>query len=346
MEYRNLGRTGVQVSALCLGCMNFGGRASETASIQIIDLALAAGINFLDTANVYGHNPAKFAEGRGRSEEIIGKALQQTGKRHQIVLATKLHYPMSDDLNEQGNSRRHIIEQCEASLKRLQTDYIDLYQLHAASALVPIDESLRALSDLIQRGLVRYIGVSGFPAWRLLESLWVAKEYGLDRFVCEQPPYNLLDRRIERELLPMAHSYGLGVIVWAPTAGGFLSGKYRQSAKIPRNSRFETFWKGFAPEHFTEFAYAVLREVEALSAKKGCTSAQLALAWVMRQPNITSAITGPRTPEQLEENLGALEIEFTPDDLARLDNVAPPGKERVSYYGDGWDGWRANQFRW
>ncbi|MCA9926906.1 MAG: aldo/keto reductase, partial [Anaerolineales bacterium] len=204
MEYRNLGRTGVKVSPLCLGAMNFGMAAEEKESIEIIDAALDVGINFIDTANVYS---------RGVSEEIVGKALRQKGKRDRIVLATKVWARMDDnDPNAQWGTRRHIIEQCEASLKRLQTDTIDLYQIHRPSSEYPIDETLRALDDLIRDGKVRYIGTSTFAAWQIVESLWVSREYGLNRFVCEQPPYNLLDRRIEREMLPMAQTYGIGII--------------------------------------------------------------------------------------------------------------------------------------
>src|ERR671938_611152 len=221
MEIRPLGRTGVQVSVLCLGCMMFGGKTSPDDSYTIIDRAIDAGINFLDTANVYS---------RGRSEEVTGAALKRNGKRQRIVLATKVHGKMADDdPNMEGNSRRHIIAQCEASLRRLQTDYIDLYQIHRPQSAIPIDETLRALDDLIRAGKVRYIGTSTFAAWQVVESLWVAKELGLNRFVCEQPPYNVLDRRIERELLPMCRSYCIGVIPWSPLAGGLLTGKYRRN---------------------------------------------------------------------------------------------------------------------
>src|ERR671917_2015401 len=218
MQYRSLGRTGTQVSELCLGCMMFGGRTDESPSWDIIDRAIDAGINFLDTANVYS---------RGRSEEVVGKALKRNGKRAQIVLATKVHGKMADDdPNAQGNNRRHIIAQCDASLRRLQTDYIDLYQIHRPDSQEPMDETLRALDDLIRAGKVRYIGTSTYAAWQVLESLWMSKELGLNRMVCEQPPYHLLDRRIERELVPLAQTYGLALIPWSPLAGGFLTGKY------------------------------------------------------------------------------------------------------------------------
>src|SRR4028119_801650 len=231
MEYRPLGRTGVKVSSLCLGCMMFGGKTAPDDSYAIIDRAIDAGINFLDTANVYS---------RGRSEEVTGAALKRNGKRQRIVLATKVHGRRADDdPNREGNSRRHIIEQCEASLRRLQTDYIDLYQIHRPDSTIPIDETLRALDDLIRDGKVRYIGTSTYAAWQVVESLAVSKELGLNRFICEQPPYNLLDRRIERELLPMCQTYGIATIPWAPIAGGLLSGKYRLNQPRPEGSRYE-----------------------------------------------------------------------------------------------------------
>ncbi|TVR64512.1 MAG: aldo/keto reductase, partial [Spirochaetaceae bacterium] len=218
MEYRQLGRTGVKVSPLCLGCMMFGGKTEPKESYSIIDRAIEAGINFLDTANVYS---------RGRSEQVTGDALKRNKKRASIVLATKVHGKMADDdPNASGNTRRHIIEQCEASLTRLSTDYIDLYQIHRPQSDVPIDETLRALDDLIRAGKVRYIGTSTYGAWQAVESLWVSEKLGLNRFVCEQPPYNILDRRIERELLPMAMTYGYATIPWSPLAGGLLTGKY------------------------------------------------------------------------------------------------------------------------
>jgi aryl-alcohol dehydrogenase-like predicted oxidoreductase len=300
----------------------------------------------LDTANVYGHDPANFDFGRGRSEEIVGKALKQSGQCSQVVLATKAHFSMSDDPNARGSSRRHIIEQCEASLKRLQTDYIDLYQLHHPTNDIPIDETLRALDDLVRSGKVRYIGTSSFAAWQIIESLWVSKEYGLNRFICEQPPYSLLDRRIERELIPMAQTYGMAIIPWSPTAGGFLSGKYRRGGPVPSDSRFAEFWKPWARRHLSDAAFDVLDVVQALSAEKGCTAYQLSLAWCCRQLGITSPIMGPRTLAQLESGLAALEIEITDKDRARLDKVAPPGRATVEYYGYQDPSWGPHQFRW
>ena len=347
MQYRSLGRTGVEVSALCLGCMNFGGRTNETDSLAIIEKALDAGINFIDTANVYGHNPQNFSEGRGRSEQIVGKALQ--GKRDDVVLATKAYFHMADKPNSWGSSRRHIIQQCEASLKRLKTDYIDLYQLHHPHNSIPIDETLRALDDLIRSGKVRYIGTSSFAAWQIVESLWASKEYHLNRFICEQPAYNLLDRRLERELLPMAQTYGIAVIPWSPTAGGFLTGKYKRGEDVPENSRFGAFWTSATDSHMTDAAFKVLEVVEALAEEKDCTPYQLSLVWVLHQKGITSPIIGPRTMGHLEGSLAALDVTFTDDDFARLDTVAPRGQMTVPYYGnDGmaWIPWGPHQHRW
>ena len=328
MEYRSLGRTGVQVSVLCLGCMNFGLPTPEDEALDMIDAALAAGVNFLDTANVYN---------RGRSEEIVGRALQRNGRRDRIVLATKVHGRMDDDdILAAGNNRRHIIAQCEASLRRLQTDYIDLYQIHRPDSAVPIDETLRALDDLIRAGKVRYIGTSTFPAWQVTDSLWIARELGLNRFVTEQPPYHLLDRSIERELVPLAQTYGLAILPWSPLARGFLSGKYRRGQEIPGDSRVARDMQGpmadRTKKHFSELAFQVLDEVQALANEKGCTASQLALAWCLRQPDITSPIIGPRTRAHLDDNLGAVAVEITAADRARLDAVAEPEGAIVPYY--------------
>jgi aryl-alcohol dehydrogenase-like predicted oxidoreductase len=323
MEYRNLGRTGVQVSVQCLGCMMFGGKTPEPESFDIIDCAIERGINFLDTANVYS---------RGRSEEAVGKALQRNGKRSRIVLATKVHGTMDDnDPNAKGNNRRHIMEQCEASLRRLQTDYIDLYQIHRPSSNEPVDEMLRALDDLIRSGKVRYIGTSTFAAWQVMESLWVSKELGLNRFVCEQPPYHLLDRRIERELIPMAITYGIGIIPWSPLAGGFLTGKYKRGEQRGQGVRFDASDE-WTNAHFTDRAFDVLEQAEKIASEKGCTVSQVALAWVAQQPGVTGPIIGPRTMDQLLDNLGAVDVKITDEDRSRIDALVPPGREVVSYY--------------
>jgi aryl-alcohol dehydrogenase-like predicted oxidoreductase len=210
----------------------------------------------------------------------------------------------------------------------LQTDYIDLYQIHRPLSTVPVDETLRALDDLVRSGKVRYLGSSTFAAWQVVESLWVSKEYGLNRFVCEQPPYHLLDRRIERELIPMARTYGIGLIPWSPLAGGFLTGKYKRGEPRPQGAR----WEKSGDKHFEDAPFTVLETLEELAQGKGCTTSQLAVAWCIRQPGVTSPIIGPRTLEQLEDNLGAATVEVTDDDCKRLDEVAPPGRALVPYY--------------
>ncbi len=325
MEYRNFGRTGMKVSPLCLGCWNFGERTSPEDSYAIVDRALDAGLNFLDTANVYGW---------GRSEEITGEALKRNGSRSRIVLATKFHGRMNDDdPNAAGSSRRHIIEQCEASLKRLQTDYIDIYQTHRPRPDTAVDETLRALDDLVRAGKVRYLGSSTFEAWQFVESLWVAKELGLNRFVSEQPPYHILDRRIERGLVPVALTYGVGLIPWSPLAGGLLTGKYTRGGAAPQGSRYASAEEG-PPQlrRLTDDVYRVNEGLQPLADAKGCTISQLALAWCAQQPGITSPILGPRTMEQLEDNLGALDVTVTDEDRQRIDELVPPGRMVSPFY--------------
>jgi aryl-alcohol dehydrogenase-like predicted oxidoreductase len=322
--------------------MNFGWKTSEADSMEIIDKALDSGINFLDTANVYS---------RGASETIVGNALQRNGKRDKIFLATKVHGRMDDeDMLAAGNNRRHIIQQCEASLKRLQTDYIDLYQIHRPRSDTPIDETLRALDDLIRAGKVRYIGTSTFPAWRVLESLWVAKELGLNRFVSEQPPYHLLDRSIERELIPLAQTYGLAILPWSPLARGFLSGKYKRGEAIPGDTRLggdmEGPFKKRTQQHFSDRAYDLLAVVEGMAAEKNCTPSQVALAWLLQQPGVTSVIIGPRTMAHFEDNLAALPVTIDDDDCRRLDEVAEPELAIVPYYHGRMIDFKPSQFNW
>ncbi|MBL4575935.1 MAG: aldo/keto reductase [Opitutaceae bacterium] len=324
MKYRSLGRTGVKVSPLCLGTMMFGGRTEPEDSYAIIDQSIERGLNFIDTANMYS---------RGRSEEVVGEALKRNGKREQIVLATKVFNKMGDDPNMQGSSRRHIIQQCEASLKRLQTDHIDLYQIHRPTSEVPIDETLRAFDDLIRSGKVRYIGTSTFSAWQVIESLWVSKELGLNRFVCEQPPYSILDRRIESELLPMAQTYGTAIIPWSPLASGLLTGKYKRNSPPPQNSRFANHEKiPFQHEQYNDQVFDVLDGLEKIADAKGCTLSQFSLAWCMHQSGITSPIIGPRTMEQLEDNLKALEVEITEEDCNIVDELVKPGTFVAPFY--------------
>ncbi len=320
-EYRMLGRTGVRVSPLCLGCMNFGDDADEAASFAIIDQAMDAGINFLDTADVYS---------RGGSETVVGRALARDGKRDQVFLATKGFNKMDDsDPNAWGSHRFHLIKACEDSLRRLGTDHIDLYQIHRPQSAIPIDETLRALDDLVKAGKVRYLGTSTFAAWQVMESLWVSKELGLNRFVCEQPPYNLLDRRIERELLPLCRTYGVGVIPWAPIAGGLLSGKYRLNQPRPAGTRYE---KGAFNNRDNDTALASVEKYVEFCEARSVAPAQMALAWCLAQPGVTSPIIGPRTTEQMTDYLAAQEIVVTEDDTKQLDAIFPPGTHVSDYY--------------
>lgn len=322
-DYRPFGRTGVKVSPLTLGCMMFGGKTGLEDSCRIIDRAIDAGINVLDTANVYS---------RGRSEEFTGEALKRNGKRRNVFLCSKVHLAMhDDDPNQRGSSRRHIIEQCEASLRRLQTDYLDLYQIHRPEPETAIDETLRALDDLVRAGKVRYIGSTTFAGWQVVEALWASKELGLNRFVSEQPPYNLLDRRIERELVPAARTFGLAVIPWSPIGGGILSGKYRRGQPIPADSRYANP-SPVQARRFVEEVYDVIDPLAEIAAGKGVPLAQLSLAWVIHQPGITSPIVGPRTLEQLEDNLHALEVKLTPEDFRQIDAIIPPGTHVAPFY--------------
>jgi aryl-alcohol dehydrogenase-like predicted oxidoreductase len=327
MTRRLLGRTGLRVSPLTLGAMTFGGRTGPEESCAIVDRALEAGINFIDTANVYT---------QGRSEELVGEALKRNGQRHRIVLATKVHGTVRPDdkldPTPGGNSRRHIIEQVEVSLRRLKTDWIDLYQIHRPQPDVPIDETLRALDDLVRSGKVRYIGSSTFAAWQVVEALWTSREHGLHRFVTEQPPYNLLDRRIERELIPAARTFGIGLIPWSPLAGGFLTGKYKQKGEQPDGRFSDRTHVRAAGLLDSPKAFDAVQRLQGVAAEKGVPLSQLALAWTLVQPGISSTIIGPRTREQLEDNLSALQITFTPEELQRIDQISPPGESIVSFY--------------
>jgi aryl-alcohol dehydrogenase-like predicted oxidoreductase len=322
VEYRSLGRTGVQVSKYCLGCMLFGDDTSEADSIRISHQAIEDGINFFDTADIYS---------RGISETVVGKALKEGGRRDRVFLATKFFNKMNDtDPNAGGSHRFHIMKACEDSLRRLQTDHIDLYQIHRPKSSVPIDETLRALDDLIRQGKVRYVGTSTFAAWQVVESLWASKELGLNRFICEQPPYNLLDRRIERELLPMCRTYGIATIPWSPLAGGLLSGKYRTGQARPTDARYAS--KSAPFERDNERAIAKVEEYSAYCDKRGVSPAQFATAWVAAQPGVTSPIVGPRTMKQYKDYLASDSIEITDEDRATMDALFPPGTHLSEYY--------------
>jgi aryl-alcohol dehydrogenase-like predicted oxidoreductase len=322
MDYKFFGRTGVKVSPLCLGTMNFGSRTEEGEATKIIDSAIDNGVNFIDTANRYGD--AK--EGAGRSEEIVGKALRLNGKRDRIFLATKVFFHMyPDDPNGGGLSRRHLISEVEKSLQRLKTDYIDLYQLHRFMPEIPIDETLRALDDLIRSGKVRYIGTSSFPAWQIVEALWVSKELGLNRFVSEQPAYNMIVRTIERNLVSMAQKFNIALIPYSPLMGGLLTDKYHRDADYPKDSRF-TFskWEGIWDGYVYDKTWDLVELVRTIAAEKSCTTSQFALAWTFQQPGITSVIIGPRTEKQLVDNLGCLDVEVNDEDRHRIDGLSHP----------------------
>ncbi len=324
MDYRLLGRTGVEVSPLVLGCMMFGGKTNEPDSFAIIDKSLDVGINFLDTSNSYN---------QGQSEEVTGNALRRDGKRDKVILATKYYIRVGKGPNMMGSSRRFIIEQCEKSLRRLKTDYIDLYQQHRPNPDTAIDETLRALDDLIRAGKVRYVGTSTFAAWQLMESLSVSEKMNLNRFVTEQPPYSIVERRIERELLPMAQTYGIGIIPWSPLAAGLLTGKYRHGAPIPEDSRYATMpQRPLERGRWTSALYDVIDKLDPLAKAKGCTLSQLALAWCMHQPGVTAPIIGPRTMEQLDDNLAALTLTITDDDRKAIDRIVPRGGMVVPFY--------------
>jgi aryl-alcohol dehydrogenase-like predicted oxidoreductase len=327
MEYRTLGHTGVRVSPLCLGAMMFGawGNPDHEDSIRIIHAALDAGVNFVDTADVYS---------AGESEEIVGKAL--AGRREEVVLATKFHATMGEDPNQRGNSRRWIFQEVERSLTRLKTDWIDLYQVHRPEPDTDIEETLGALSDLVQQGKIRYLGSSTFPASRVVEAQWVARERSLQRFVCEQPPYSLLVRGVERDLLPTALRYDMGVIPWSPLAGGWLSGGWRKGHEPPSSTRAQRL-----PGRYDLALPENQRKLEAADAladvaeEADISLIHLALAFVIRHPAVTSAIIGPRTMEQLESQLGASEIELPSDVLDRVDEIVAPGTN-VNPADEGW----------
>jgi aryl-alcohol dehydrogenase-like predicted oxidoreductase len=312
MKYRTLGRTGIKVSAYALGAMMFGaaGNPDHDDSVRIIHKALDAGVNFVDTADVYSH---------GESEEIVGKALK--GRRDDIVLATKLRLPMGDDPNQQGNSRRWIMTEVENSLRRLQTDHIDLYQIHRPDPDTDIEETLSAFSDLIHSGKVRVIGSSTMPASDIVEAQCVAERRGLARFRTEQPPYSILDRGIEAEVLPVAQRYGMGIVVWSPLAQGMLTGRIRkgQQTDLRRTRLFR---------HMTdERRLDVVEQLIPLAEKAGLPMTHLAMAFAIAHPGVTSALIGPRTMEQLDDLLAGADVTLADEILDQIDEIVPPGTD-------------------
>ncbi len=326
MEYRLLGRTGVKVSPLCLGAMNFGGVTSEADSIRIIHAALDAGFNFIDTANVYN---------KGESEVAVGKAL--AGRRSQVILATKVHGKVGEGPNDEGNSRLHILKACDDSLHRLGTDYIDLYQIHRPNPEIPVDETLGALTDLVKAGKVRYIGCSTHPAWMVMEALAVSERYGYARYISEQPPYNLLDRRIENELVPLVLRHRLAIIPWAPLAQGVLAGRYAAGAPLPADSRAARQPGSIYAERVSQAGIEAGTRFSELAKQFDKTPGQLALTWCKDQPGITAPIVGPRTMEQLTSLLPVLEMNLSPEESAACDQINPPGSVITNFHNtSGW----------
>ena len=323
MDYRSLGPTGMMVSPLCLGAMMFGqwGEPDHDTSVGIIHRALDSGINFVDTADIYS---------RGESEEIVGKALK--GRREEVVLATKFHGPMDVDMGQtgnplnRGNSRRWIVQEVENSLRRLQTDWIDLYQVHRPERETDVEETLAALTDLQRQGKIRAFGCSTFPAHAVVESQWISARRGLGRFVTEQPPYSLLVRGIEADLLPVTEQHGMGVIPWSPLAGGWLTGRFRKGQDAPDSNRARMMPDRYdmsTPENQRKLD--VVEDLALLAEEAGVTMVHLALAFVMQHPGVTAPIIGPRTMEQLETQLGAVDVTLSTDVLDRIDEIVPPG---------------------
>ncbi|MCA9523203.1 MAG: aldo/keto reductase [Myxococcales bacterium] len=323
MKYRFLGHTGLRVSELCLGCMTFGtgfygiGQVDQAGADRLVGRAIEGGINFFDTADVYS---------RGESETILAQSLTNVGaSRASVVIATKVRGPMSDgaatgkgDLNNVGLSRKHIFESCDASLARLGTDYIDLYQVHGWDQMTPLDETMRALDDLVRQGKVRYIGCSNYAAWQVAKANGIAAAFDGARFVSHQAFYTMISRDLEEEIIPMCLSEGLGVMVWSPLAGGFLTGKFRRDAENPENSRRSGF--DFPPID-KELGYDVVERLDELAAEKGATVAQLAIAWLLQQKGIATVIIGAKKMGQLEDNLGAVDVSFSVAELQEIHQV-------------------------
>lgn len=310
MQYRNLGRSGLQVSVVGLGCNNFGGRLEIDQTRAVVDKALDLGITLFDTADVYG--------GAGKSEEQLGEVLK--GRRDQVVLATKFASPMGEGPMKRGASRRYIVQAVEDSLRRLQTDYIDLYQIHRPDSATPIEETLRALDDLVHAGKVRYIGSSNFTGWQVVESHYLAEKHNLEPFVSAQNEYNLLDRRIERELVPACDKYGVGILPFFPLASGFLTGKYRQGEEPPQGARLSG--GPMAGRVLNEGNFATLGKLESFAKDRGHTILELAIGWLASQAHIPSVISGATKPEQVEANVAAAEWTLTPDEIAEVDVIS------------------------
>ena len=314
MQYRILGRTGVKVTPLCLGTMNFGGRSSAAESKKILDQYLELGGNFIDTANVYND---------GKSEEIIGQWMKERGTRDRIVLSTKVHGRRSPNINDAGNHRWHIVREVEQSLRRLGTERIDVYHIHRPDPDTPIDQTLRALDDLVRQGKVLYLASSVFAAWQLAEAHFVAKELGTARFDVEQPALNIIDRRIEAEVLPFCRQYEIATITWAPLARGRLAGAYtRGGRKIPDGSWYNHLNK----TDFPASQWPLMEAIDRLADGHGVSSSQFAIAWCMQVPGVTCPIIGPRTLDQLKDNMAAVNVKLTAEELKAVDELNVPGE--------------------
>ncbi|WP_149798558.1 aldo/keto reductase [Halorubrum xinjiangense] len=316
MEYTTLGETGLEVSRLSLGCMNFGTAEpwmihDESDSREVIDRALELGINFLDTANVYS---------RGESEEIVGRAIEGYD-RSELVVATKVYSRMREGPNGSGLSRKHVLDQAEASLDRLGTDYIDLYQIHRWDDDTPVEEVLSALDHLVEEGVVRYVGASTMPGWKFARALYAADVENRERFVSMQPEYNAVDRHEEANVLPLCAAEGIGVLPWSPLAGGFLTGKYERDEE-PESGRAAS--DEYTASRFTDENWEVLAEIRDIADAKGATPAQVSLAWLLHKPVVDAPIVGPRSVEHLEENVGALDVDLTDAELSRIEAPITP----------------------
>jgi len=322
MEYRQLGRSGVRVSKLCLGTMNFAGRTDQDEAKRIIDEAIDSGINFIDTADVYA---------RGEAEVYTGNALAANGHRDDVVLATKGVATMGDGPNDHGASRYHLVRAVEDSLRRLQTDRIDLYYLHITDITTPVDEIMETLDILVKQGKILYVGTSKWPVPLIMEGLWLADKHGWPRFVAEQPPYNLTDRRIEMELVWTCMRYGIGLVTFGPLGGGVLSGVYRKGQPAPEGHHFKEIGQRDGHERYTEKTMDLVEALMPLAEARGVTLAEFSLAWLMQRPGITAPITGPRTVEHLRSSVSACEIELTEEELSRVDEIIPPGTNVTQY---------------
>jgi aryl-alcohol dehydrogenase-like predicted oxidoreductase len=311
VEQRNLGRSGLRVSLVGLGCNNFGGRADFAAAREVVHKALDLGVTFFDESDTYG-------DPRGSSEEILGRLLGE--RRKDIVLASKFGRPMDAEEKQKGASRRYILSAVEASLKRLKTDWIDLYQLHQPDPLTPIEETLRALDDLVHSGKVRYIGCSTLPAWQVVEAQWTALHCGLERFVSCQEEYSLLARRLDHDMLPMIEAYGMGLIPFSPLASGLLTGKYRRGMAGPPGARLTTTPR-LAERYLTAGNWAVVERLEAFAAARGHTLLDLAVSWLARRPAVASIIAGATRAEQVEQNVRAVSWALSPEDMREIDRL-------------------------